>query len=41
MIARVSTVLDASAEAVWAALKRKVTFLHVSRDLMGFSDAEK
>jgi ligand-binding SRPBCC domain-containing protein len=41
MMVRVSTELDAPAEVVWAALKRKSCFLHVTRGLMGFPDAEE
>lgn len=41
MIARISTELDAPAEAVWTALKRKATFLHVTRGFMGFRGARE
>jgi hypothetical protein len=36
MLARISTELDALASVVWAALKRKATFLHVTRGMLGF-----
>jgi hypothetical protein len=37
----VQTPLDASAEAVWAAVKRPATLLHVTRGFLGFSGADR
>jgi ligand-binding SRPBCC domain-containing protein len=41
MMVTVSTELDAPAEVVWSALKRKASFLHVTRGFMGFPDAQE
>ncbi|MGF1471249.1 MAG: hypothetical protein ACFB50_05825 [Rubrobacteraceae bacterium] len=40
MIARISTELDAPAREVWALLKRKQTFLYVTRGVMGVPAAK-
>lgn len=40
MIAKISTVLPASAERVWQLLRKKDTFLHITRGMMGFSNPE-
>jgi len=40
MIARISTELDAPADVVWAALKRKATFLHVTRGMLNFTGSD-
>jgi len=40
MIARISTELEAPADVVWAALKKKVTFLHVTRGMLSFTGSE-
>lgn len=40
MIARVSTQLDAPPDAVWSALKKKATFLHVTRGAVSFPGSE-
>ena len=37
----VQTHLDASAEAVWAAVKRPATLLHITRGFLGFSGADR
>ena len=40
MIARITTELDAPVQKVWKLLKRKQTFLYVTRGLIGIPDAE-
>ncbi|HSK99533.1 MAG TPA: SRPBCC family protein [Rubrobacteraceae bacterium] len=40
MIARISTQLDAPPDAVWTALKKKATFLHVTRGAIRFPGSE-
>ena len=40
MIVRITTDLDASAEKIWALLRRKRTFLHVTRGVIGIRDAD-
>lgn len=40
VIARITTELDAPAQEVWRLLKRKQTFLYVTRGVMGIPDAE-